>query len=421
MLRSTPAEESAPAAEAQPTAATAAPGVAATAPTETIPRAIPVEEPVVAGPSDAKTETIPRAIPVEEPVVAAPGEAKPAADAAKTATAAAVQSAATGATGSAAAGSAAAGKDAPKRPAWADEPHVTATVKAGSTGQDVITLQMRLGVEPSGMMDEYTLRALKDAQKAAGLSADGVAGPKTLAALGLRDPFRSQHHSEDAFMPTYRATAYSESNSYRTKADPYAVGAITRPARGEDDGGKTYGTYQFESYTYRDGSKKSDKAVAGSTVMRFVNWKDNPYGKELQEVVKKHGVASAEFDAAWKGLAGKENGAFGRAQEAFLEHDKLDEVSAFYDRAKVAPAARKDVELTDVVMGTVNQYGSLTGAQADAVAAAQKKAGRNLTADEIGRTLQDFKSGNVTSNFKSSPKAWGGIRERIGRERGLFE
>lgn len=308
----------------------------------------------------------------------------------------------------------------PPIPAWAQGPHITGTLKEGSEGEDVKALQKKLGITESGTFDADTKKALIEWQTKNKLSGDGIAGGGTLGKMGLRQEFRSASHDENKFIPKYRATAYSESDMYRTKDDPYAVGAISRPTKEQDLGGKTYGTYQFESSVYRDGTKASDATVAGSTVMRFVNDKDNPYGPELQAIVKKHGVASAEFDTKWGELTASANGPFGRAQEKFLEKDKADEVTAWMERAKVVESARTDPELYDVVMGTVNQYGGLADGMADRVAgkANDKKP---LSADDVGRALQDDKAARVESTFKSSPKAWGGIRERITREKKLFQ
>lgn len=312
------------------------------------------------------------------------------------------------------------GTGASTTPAWAQRPHVAATLKEGAKGPEVETLQRALGLTPSGSFDAQTKAAVAAFQKKNGLGDDGIAGKNTLKKLGLHDELRSATHKDDAFIPKYRATAYSESDMYRTKDDPYAVGAISKPTQTQDDGGKTYGAYQFESYVYKDGSNKSDKDVAGSTLLRFVNWPDNPYSEKLKAIVKKNGAASKEFDALWAELTAKENRAFGQAQEKFLEHDVGDKVKTFFDNAKVPEALRKDEDLYDVALGTVNQYGGI--AQKLATSLAGKIAAMKApTAKTVGAELQDLKTSGVESHFKSSPKAWGGIRERIDREKAMFE
>lgn len=296
-------------------------------------------------------------------------------------------------------------------------------LKRGRKGEDVKALQGLLGMKtPSGTFDQATYDAVKAFQTKHKLGADGVVGGSTAAVLNGGEAIfqTSLFHDKDKFVPSHPASAYAESNTYRKRGDPYAVGAISRPTAQQDTGGKTYGTYQFESYIYRDGSKKNDKAVDGSTVMRFIRYSKNPYSKQLKEVVDKHGLASAEFDALWGKLATDQNKAFGAAQEAFLEHDIKDKVDAFFATVGASSTVRKDPELKDVVMGTVNQYGGLASSMATHVAGVARAKGRALTADEIGIALQDIKKSKVTSHFKSSPKAWEGIRARIKRERALF-
>lgn len=300
------------------------------------------------------------------------------------------------------------------------------TLKLGASGEDVKALQRFLGLEDDGDFGPGTKAALAAWQQRQGLEGDGVAGPDTRTVLAggkvtAPDPLRSKHHDDSKFVPTYRATAQSESDQYRTKADPYAVGAVTHPSKEDDLGGKTYGTYQFESYVYEDGTHASDALRDKSTVMRFVRWDKNPFGKELQEVVKAHGVASVQFDRAWAELTTRDNKGFGKAQEDFLLLDVQAKVDAWFDKAGVDARARKDPELFDVVLGTLNQYDSLANGMAEHVAAKQKAAGRTLTADEIGVALQEYKWDKVTTHFKSSPKAHSGIRNRINREGALFD
>ena len=55
----------------------------------------------------------------------------------------------------------------------------------GEKGGDIKKLQAALGVAADGDFGQATERALIAFQKARGLAADGVAGPKTLAALGI--------------------------------------------------------------------------------------------------------------------------------------------------------------------------------------------------------------------------------------------
>ncbi len=55
----------------------------------------------------------------------------------------------------------------------------------GLKGEPVRLLQERLGVDADGIFGGGTEKALKEYQKANGLSADGIAGPDTFTAMGL--------------------------------------------------------------------------------------------------------------------------------------------------------------------------------------------------------------------------------------------
>lgn len=64
---------------------------------------------------------------------------------------------------------------------------IARTLKLGSMGEDVKLLQTILGtVEADGIYGFGTKNAVKTAQKNYGLVADGIAGPLTLKALGLK-------------------------------------------------------------------------------------------------------------------------------------------------------------------------------------------------------------------------------------------
>jgi putative chitinase len=62
-----------------------------------------------------------------------------------------------------------------------------AVLKVGSTGDLVKQLQTKLGVGNDGNFGPGTEKALKAWQQANGLTADGIAGPATLAKLGIKE------------------------------------------------------------------------------------------------------------------------------------------------------------------------------------------------------------------------------------------
>ncbi len=59
------------------------------------------------------------------------------------------------------------------------------TLKKGSRGADVATLQHKLNLIADGIFGPITEEAVKTYQKEAGLEADGIVGPRTWAALGM--------------------------------------------------------------------------------------------------------------------------------------------------------------------------------------------------------------------------------------------
>ena len=59
------------------------------------------------------------------------------------------------------------------------------TIKKGSRGDDVATLQRKLNLIADGIFGAITDEAVRDFQKSHGLAVDGIVGPKTWAALGV--------------------------------------------------------------------------------------------------------------------------------------------------------------------------------------------------------------------------------------------
>jgi peptidoglycan hydrolase-like protein with peptidoglycan-binding domain len=120
----------------------------------------------------------------------------------------------------------------------------------------VRALQQKLGVSADGVYGPRTRAAVKRFQRSRGLAPDGVAGPRTLAALGLTTaaPDEEAEASEDASAPpsgdaaaTLQRIAQCESGG-----DPAAVSA---------DG--TYrGKYQFDRQTWREMGGTGDPAAA---------------------------------------------------------------------------------------------------------------------------------------------------------------
>lgn len=253
---------------------------------------------------------------------------------------------------------------------------------------------------------------------AAPAGADGLP-PATASAPGEMYQ-RSQYHDDNKFVPRFAMAAYHESGVYRKPNDPYAVGAISRPKKSDDLGGKTYGTYQFESSVYPDGSSRENKGGAGSTLHRFINDPANPFGAQLKAVAGQYGLASKEFDALWAQLSNQNNKEFGMAQEAFALKDKGQNIQRFMDKAELSPEVREDPRIQDLIMGTTNHVGNLADSAAEHIAALQRQAGRKLTANEVGKAIAEFKESKISSWFRSSPGAHAGLENRFEAEARAF-
>jgi hypothetical protein len=146
---------------------------------------------------------------------------------------------------------------------------VFAVTAAGALAQDAATplapgvqstdtvraLQQKLGVSADGVYGPRTRAAVKRFQRAHGLAADGVAGPQTLAALGVSTAPKAQEADGDT-------TAGAPS------ADPAAT--LQRIAQCESGGnpravsadGTYRGKYQFDRETWRAMGASGDPADA---------------------------------------------------------------------------------------------------------------------------------------------------------------
>lgn len=80
------------------------------------------------------------------------------------------------------------------------------TIKKGSRGEDVKTLQRRLNLIADGIFGKLTDEAVREFQKSHGLSVDGIVGPKTWAALGIGNAKRNV----DEIIIHYTATPEGE-------------------------------------------------------------------------------------------------------------------------------------------------------------------------------------------------------------------
>jgi peptidoglycan hydrolase-like protein with peptidoglycan-binding domain len=116
-------------------------------------------------------------------------------------------------------------------------------------------IQKALGIRADGVMGPKTRRALKRFQKAHGIKADGVAGPETLQALGLAGP-TTNGALDSASAPADAATVLAKI------AQCESGGVITAVS----PSGQYRGKYQFSQETWESLGGTGDPAEAEESV-----------------------------------------------------------------------------------------------------------------------------------------------------------
>ena len=136
------------------------------------------------------------------------------------------------------------------------------SLTVGSTGTVVKQLQRKLHLPVTGYYGTQTKRAVKRFQAANGLPADGVAGPQTLAALGIR--VRGASYSTGG-------TSYSGGSSGSSVRLPAELRRIAQCESGGNPQalsrtGKYRGKYQFDVATWRSAGGSGDPVQAPESV-----------------------------------------------------------------------------------------------------------------------------------------------------------
>jgi peptidoglycan hydrolase-like protein with peptidoglycan-binding domain len=139
----------------------------------------------------------------------------------------------------------------------ADSATNTAAVK--SAGASVSALQSALGITPDGVYGPNTRRAVRNYQRNQGLAADGIAGPVTLAHLGLAGrgsgagTTASRTASGGGAAPNARLARIAACES---GGNPAAV----------SPSGQYRGKYQFSRETWAEYGGTGDPAAASEAV-----------------------------------------------------------------------------------------------------------------------------------------------------------
>jgi hypothetical protein len=130
-------------------------------------------------------------------------------------------------------------------------PPASGVATATTSGGSVAAIQRALGLQADGVYGPRTRAAVRRFQRRSGLTVDGVAGPQTLAALGLSagdDSAQADGAEEASASTTLEQIAQCESGG-----NPTAVSAD----------GQYRGKYQFDRATWERLGGTGDPAQAG--------------------------------------------------------------------------------------------------------------------------------------------------------------
>ena len=146
------------------------------------------------------------------------------------------------------------------------------TLQLGSRGSAVKQLQRKLRVSPaSGYYGNETRTAVKHFQKRKGLTADGVAGPATLRALGIR--VSKSGYATGGSAPSSGSSGSSSSGSSSGGSNVKLPPALKRIAQCESGGnpraisrsGRYRGKFQFDQATWESAGGSGDPAAASES------------------------------------------------------------------------------------------------------------------------------------------------------------
>ena len=132
-------------------------------------------------------------------------------------------------------------------------------LKRKDRGTDVAALQRRLGVTADGVFGPDTEAAVKRYQRRHGLEADGIVGPLTRRSLGLR-AFHARNRTRRT--PRGSSNRYRIPSSVRARLDRIAACESGGNPRALSPGGTYRGKYQFLPSTWASVGGHGDPARA---------------------------------------------------------------------------------------------------------------------------------------------------------------
>src|SRR3954468_5212029 len=137
------------------------------------------------------------------------------------------------------------------------------TLQLGSRGKSVKQLQRVLNVSPvSGYYGSETKAAVKRFQKRRGLTADGIAGPATLRALGIR--VRQSSYATGGSAPSSSSNGSSRGSSVKLPPELQKIAQCESGGnpRAVSRSGRYRGKFQFDQATWESAGGTGDPAAA---------------------------------------------------------------------------------------------------------------------------------------------------------------
>ena len=140
----------------------------------------------------------------------------------------------------------------------ADKPSASSSASTASAS-GVVALQSALGVPADGVIGPVTRRAIRNYQRNQGLAVDGIAGPATLASLGISAApakTQTQRTSSSGSGSAGSSGTLAKIAQCESGGDPTAISST----------GQYRGKYQFSRATWRDLGGTGDPAAASESV-----------------------------------------------------------------------------------------------------------------------------------------------------------
>lgn len=163
------------------------------------------------------------------------------------------------------------------------------TIKNGSKGNDVVILQQLLGITADGIFGPKTEAAVKEFQNKNNLDVDGIVGPKTWSALGMKENISSNKciNPNVIYKPLSVHVTKSAGRKPQYLAIHYTAGASSAPGRAQS----VYNTFVSRSAS-------ADFAVDDRDMVQFNPDIDNYYCWAVGDAKNKYSSGGSLYGKA---------------------------------------------------------------------------------------------------------------------------